>query len=78
VVECISGKQKSNIIDWISATDTDTKKFCAAYDIDCVDSMPVATYDSAIAMLKKKQAIIEAKERKALETQDDAGEGELL
>jgi len=55
--EAITDKQKSNIIDWISATDTDTAKFCAAFKIDCVDSMPAKSYDSAVAMLKKKHEL---------------------
>lgn len=50
----ITPQQAATLREYIEATGSDTAKFCAAFAVDSVDSMPVAKFDAALKALQKK------------------------
>lgn len=50
----ITETQAATIRDLIEATASDTAKFCAAFGVDGVDSLPRGKYDAAVAALNRK------------------------
>lgn len=50
----ITPKQAATVRDMLESTGSDTEKFCAAFGVDSVDSLPAAKYDAAIAALNRK------------------------
>ena len=50
----ITAAQAATLRDMIEATGSDTAKFCAAFGVDGVDSLPRGKYDAAVAALNRK------------------------
>lgn len=50
----ITGKEAATLRDWIEQTGSDEDKFCAAFGIESVGSLPSGKFDKALAMLKAK------------------------
>jgi len=53
-VQTVDEEQAATIRDMIEATGSDTAKFCAAFGVETVDTLPAAKYDKAMAALNRK------------------------
>ena len=52
----VSAEQAATIRDWITQTNSDEAKFCAAFAVKSVEELPASKFDAAVSAFKRKQA----------------------